>query len=150
MKVLILLIFNLILAGSTFALEDQFAKKSFKNPLREISVIISDDGFYPNRIVAYQGEKLKIFATTTSSQKQCFVLQKHELFLAVEKGLVNEGEVLLEHAGRFKFFCPASNKEGHITVLEKSNPRDQEFGSNREPASVQPSYWVPRDYDEGF
>ena len=125
---------------------EMFGEKKFKNPIREISVIVTDDGFFPNKISAFEGEKVRFFVTSTAKDKQCFILQKHELFLGVAKGSVNEGEVLLESPGRFRFFCPSHKKQGFLTVIKK----EVEVEEVREPASVQkPVYWTPRENDEG-
>lgn len=130
-------------------IEKDFRKKVYKQPLREFSVIVTDDGFYPNKMMAFVGEKVRFFLTTTSKKSQCFVLQKHEIFISAEKGRLNEAEVVLENPGRYKFYCPASKHEGFLTVTEK-------FAAQEEPArtvaseevSDKPKYWTPRDYDE--
>jgi hypothetical protein len=143
----ILIIISILISSNAWT-QDQFKKKLYKNPVRELSIIVTDDGFFPSRIMAFQGERVKFFITSTSKKKQCFILQKHDVFLAVENGQVNEGSVLLDHAGRFKFYCPASEVKGFLTVFEKSN-KDSEEGV-RAPASTKPNYWLPRDYDEDF
>lgn len=121
-----------------------FEEKTFDIPVREISIIATDDGFYPNKVMAFTGEKVRFFITSTSGQKQCFILQKHDVFVAAEKGKVNEAHIELENAGRYKFYCPSTTFTGHLTVFEKFK---QEDGFERAPASVKPKYWMPRDYD---
>lgn len=132
-------------------IEKDFRKKKFKQPVREFAVIATDDGFYPNKIMAFVGEKVRFFLTTTTKKPQCFVLQKHEVFISAEKGRLNEAEAILENPGRYKFYCPAGQHEGHLTVMEKSVPMDQN-GPERNIASEttlnKPRFWVPRDYDE--
>ena len=124
---------------------EMFGEKVFDTPVREISVIITDDGFFPNKISAFEGEKVKFFVTSTAKDKQCFILQRHELFLGVANGAVNEGEVQLDIPGRFRFFCPSHKKQGFLTVIK----RQVEVVEAREPASVErPRYWTPRN-DEG-
>lgn len=121
---------------------EMFGEKVFEQPVREISVIITDDGFFPNKISAFEGERVKFFITSTAKDKQCFILQRHELFLGVAKGKVNEGEIVLNDAGRFRFFCPSHKKQGHLTVIGKK----EEVETLRAPASVaKPKFWTPRD-----
>lgn len=139
MKTLLLITF---LIPSAFAKD--FGEKTFDKPVREISVIVTDDGFYPNKMMAFEGERIKFFITSTSKKSQCFVLQKHEVFVAADKGMVNESEVVVENAGKFKFYCPSFPHHGHLTVFEKFAAEEKE---NREPASEKPKYWLPRDYD---
>lgn len=125
-------------------LEKNFKKKIYDAPLREVSVIVSDDGYYPNKIVAFQGEKIHFYITSTSKKNQCFILQKHEVFVSAEKGMVNEAEIVADQAGRFKFYCPSSKFTGHLTVFEKYAAEDE---IKRSIASEKPKYWLPRDYD---
>lgn len=147
MKRFAIVLFSIFISSNLWA-QDQFSKKLYKNPVRELSIIVTDDGFFPSRIMAFKGERVKFFITSTSKKKQCFILQKHDVFLSVENGQVNEGSVLLDHAGRFKFYCPASEVKGYLTVFEKSNIESEQ--SARTPASTKPNYWLPRDYDENF
>ncbi len=129
--------------------ETNFKKKVFKNPLREISVIVTDDGFYPNKIMAFKGDKVRFYITSTSKKNHlCFVLHKHEVFVSAEKGKVNEVEVLIENPGRYKFYCPSTKYVGYLTVFEKfSEEEDQKRSIASEVGSGKPNYWIPRDYD---
>ncbi len=142
MKVILILLF---LSTSVFAVD--FDERYFDRPMREVSVIVTDSGFFPDQMMAFEGEKIKFYITSTAGKNQCFVLQKHEVFIAAEKGLINEGEVTLDNAGKFKFYCPSFKYQGWLTVIEKGKPKEQ-----RKPASVEekPNYWLPRDYDKGF
>ncbi len=125
-------------------LEKNFKKKTYEFPLREVSIIVSEDGFFPNKIMAFQGERIHFYITSTSKKAQCFVLQKHEVFVSAEKGSVNEAEIIVDRAGRFKFYCPSAKYEGHLTVFEKYAPEEE---IQRSIASEKPNYWLPRDYD---
>lgn len=138
MKTLILV--SMIFSASIFA--QVYEKKVYKRPLREVSIIVTDDGFYPNKVVAFQGEKLHFFVTSTANAPQCFLLQNHEIFLSAEKGKVNEGDILVDKPGRYRFYCPSTKFEGHLTVIEKFKDEPK-----RDIASEKPKYWLPRDYD---
>lgn len=123
-----------------------FDEKYYEQPVREVSIIVSDTGFFPDQMMAFEGEKIKFFITSTSKKSQCMVLQKHELFMAAEKGVVNEAEVTVDHPGKFRFYCPSFGHEGWLTVFKKG-----EVEETRKPANVEeekPKYWLPRDYDE--
>ena len=138
-----LLIFILFTSFSAAAID--FEEKYYERPVREVSIIVTDTGFFPDQMMAFEGEKLKFFVTSTSKKSQCMVLQKHELFLAAEKGIVNEAEVTVEHPGKFRFYCPSFGHEGWLTVFKKGNANEEA----RKPASEEekPNYWLPRDYD---
>lgn len=129
-------------------LGENFQKKTFKTPLREVAIIVTDDGFYPDNISAFEGERLRFFITSTSKKSQCFILQKHEVFVSAEKGLVGEAQVLLENAGHFKFYCPSSKFQGYLTVMERfENEKAQKRSVAREGGPSKRGYWLPRDYD---
>lgn len=144
----ILFLFLILPISSLSAVADDMAKiKYFKKPLREYSIILTDEGYYPEKIMAYVGEKVRFFVTSTKKKPECFVMQDHKLFLSARMGQISEGEVVFKDAGKYKFYCPSSKHKGYITVIEKtSNVEEQK----RQIASeeVKPSYWVPRDYDE--
>lgn len=140
-----LLVFICFISTVLYAEEDGFKKKVFKEPLREISVIVTDEGYYPNRIMAFEGERVRFYVTSTSKKGQCFILKNHEIFVSAEKGQVNEVEFIAEKTGRFKFYCPSAKFQGHLTVFEKADKVKEEV--KRKVASEKPSYWLPRDYD---
>jgi len=146
LKVLILFLTVASLASAgDVPLGKKFRGKVFKNPLREISIIVTDDGFYPNKIMAHEGEVLRFFVTSTSKKAQCFVLQKHDVFIAAETGVINEIEIEIKKPGRFKFYCPSSKFLGYLTVIEKSLEDTEQ--ARRDIASKKHNYWMPRDYD---
>lgn len=132
-------------------IEKDFKKKIYKNPLREFSIIVTDDGFYPNKLIAYVGEKVRFFVTSTTKNSQCFVLQKHEVFISAEQGHLNETETTLENPGRYKFYCPTTKHSGYLTVIDKASQAKEaarSVASESEEKPERPKYWTPRDYDE--
>ena len=150
----------LIFTSQVLFANEIFAPKKYKRPLREVSIIVTDDGMYPNKILGYVGEQLRIFVTSTAKKDQCFLLENHEVFLGVSKGKLNEGTVNLENAGRFKYYCPSSNHRGHLTVINKNDlgtkpeedrtPASVDSLQEREPEPPVPSYWIPRDSEESL
>lgn len=125
---------------------EKFGAIKYQQPLREVSVIVSEDGFYPSKIMAYEGEKIKFFVTSTNNTGHCFVLQKHNVFISAQKGRVGEGETIVDKAGRYKFYCPANKSTGYLTVFKKFNP-EEKTQLKRDVASEKVIHWMPRDYD---
>ena len=70
---IIILLSMLIVVKSAIAVE--LKEKVFKHPTREVSVIVTEDGYYPNRIMAFEGEKIRFFVTATSKKNFCLVLE---------------------------------------------------------------------------
>ncbi|OFZ77034.1 MAG: hypothetical protein A3K03_12820 [Bdellovibrionales bacterium RIFOXYD1_FULL_44_7] len=136
-----------------FALEmpnDEVAPKfgsiqTFFPPQRIHSVIVSETGYYPDSIMLFKGERLKLFVTGTTVQPSCLMIPSKEIFLAAEKGVITEGEVSFEQTGVYEFFCPAKrNIKGKIVVIEKKAQTDK---IKREVASKNKvkQHWYPKD-----
>lgn len=121
-----------------------FKSKEFESPTREYSVIATDQGYFPDRLFAYVGEKARFFVTSTSKSPQCFLLQDHKIFLAAEKGKMQEGSVTFRYPGRFEFYCPSTKFKGHVTVVERPGAKKKK--QVRDVASVKKDYWTPKDY----
>lgn len=136
----IFLFISLIIPFTSYG--DKFQEKFYNNPVRDISVIASNDGYYPNSISAFVGEKVRFFVTATSKTSQCFVLQKHDIFIAAEVGKVGEGHTVLDREGKFKFYCPSTKFVGYLNVIKKHSKKPK-----RTIASERPNYWLPRDKD---
>lgn len=109
-------------------------------PLREVSVIVTPEGYYPRNLTVFQGERVKFYVTSTVDEAGCFIVQGQKVFMAASKGKVSEAEAVFEHPGSFAFYCPSNKNDGKITVLENKN------GPRRGIASDE-SKWVPREYD---
>jgi hypothetical protein len=113
-------------------------------PIRSYSVILTENGFSPENLVAYEGETLKINVTATSGDKGCLFLRSHNVFIPAQRGKIHYGSTQLNEQGRFEFYCPSLKHKGTLTVLE--TPQKE---VKREIASEKPevNYWIPRDYD---
>ena len=147
------MVLSMMISAGANALEmpkDELAPKfgalqSFTPPQRIHSVIVSETGFYPDSIMLFKGERLKLFVTGTTLQPSCLMIPSKEIFLAAEKGIITEGEVTFDQIGVYEFFCPSKrNIKGKIVVIEKKAQTDK---IKREVASKnkvnQP--WYPKD-----
>lgn len=112
-------------------------------PSREVSVIVTAEGYYPKSITVFQGEKVKFYVTSTVEQPDCMLVQGHKVFLAANKGKIAEAEAVFETAGEFSFYCPASKHNGKITVIKKNEPRAVRGLASQN----DPSVWTPKEYD---
>lgn len=133
MKLLILLT---LFSFTTFAQEEVHADRAS----REISIIVGEHGYYPEKLTVFKGERLKVYVTSTSSNPSCVIFDEHKLFLSARKGSITEGEVVVKNSGTFDIFCPSSKFKSKLIVLVK--PSDKK---GREVAS-KPTYWMPREY----
>lgn len=128
------------------ALEDTFSTaKSFDTPLREKSIIVTKEGYYPKQTSVFVGERVRFFVTSTTDNNECFILRDKSLFLAAEKGKVSEGEVLFTKPGTHEYYCPTGQLKGRLTVLER--PKEVHERSIASEEEQRPRYktWMPRD-----
>ncbi len=111
-------------------------EKKLEKPTREISIIVTKEGYYPKSLSVFEGEKVKFFITSTVEDPSCVIVESHKVFMAATKGKITEGEAVFDKAGEFAFYCPSSKNDGKIVVLRKHQPK-------REIAS---DVWMPREY----
>lgn len=109
-------------------------------PTREVSIIVTKEGYYPKSISVFEGEKIKFYVTSTVEAPDCLIVEGHKVFLAANKGKVTEGEALFDKAGEFAFYCPSSKNDGRVVVIRKSSIK-REIASEKTPA-----VWMPKEY----
>lgn len=145
-NLLFLLILPISMVGEAIAINQA---KVFEKPKREHSIILTESGYYPKHIVAFEGERLKLFVTSTMSKPDCLVVEDHKIFLEATKGKIVAAEAMLGQAGEYKFYCPSSEYKGQLTVLKRKKIKEEakEVIPSRNIASEKPGYWIPRDYD---
>ena len=114
-------------------------------PERAIAIIVSKEGFYPQNLSVFEGEKLKILVTSVSDEPSCFTLPEKNLFLSALKGKISEGVLYFDRQGTYKFHCPAGNIQGSITVLKKKVIKGNERAVASESEKLAPRVWRPRD-----
>lgn len=87
--------------------------------VQEISLIISDYGYFPNKIFVTQGVPVKIYMTTPSKVTLCFMLDNWGLKKGVLPGRVEELSFVPDAPGDYRFYCPVKSIEGTLTVREQ-------------------------------
>jgi len=140
---------------------DKFQDK-FQKPERFFSIIASKEGYYPNKIILFKGEKATFFVTSIVKDPSCLIVEGADLFLPANLGKMSEGSMTFEQAGEFQFYCPSSANRGTILVLGereraapliKINRRDgrdlasEDTSSNTLIQSTVPkNTWRPKEY----
>ncbi len=110
----------------------------FARPYKEISIIVTKEGFYPDKISAFEGEKIRFFITSTEENGSCFTLPQKNIFLSAHVGKITEAEVVFDRSGEFPFYCSVGKVKGALTILMKEN--------KRRGIASQLDKWVPKDY----
>ena len=118
----------------------------YQSPLRSYSIIASQDGYYPDKLVAFEGEKVKFFVTGTDKIPNCFIIQQKGLFLAANLGTITEGEVFFDKAGEYEFHCPTNNIRGKLTILSRDSlkPKVEEKKESKRGIASE-TEWTPKD-----
>lgn len=151
MKVLIIsLFFSFLSFGESY---DHHSFKKFDIPERSFSIILSDEGYYPSEIVAFEGEKINFFVTSTTNDTQCLLLKGHELFLSASRGKISFGEVILKDVGEFQYYCPGYESVGRVIVLGKSKAKKSIFHKSKPSGARtlasdkdESGEWKPKDF----
>lgn len=118
------------------------AEASKENPLREVAVIVTQEGYYPKSISVFEGEKVKFYVTSTVEAPDCLIVESHKVFMAANKGKVTEAEAVFDKAGEFAFYCPSSKNDGKVVVLKKPQAKKREIASEKNDSMV----WTPKEY----
>ena len=130
------LFFLLLLTTTLYA--DEPAKAQ---PRREVSIIVTKEGYYPKSVSVFEGEKIKFFLTSTVEEPSCLIVESHKVFMAANKGKLTEGEAVFDKPGEFALYCPSSKNDGKIVVLKKQLPK-REIASEK----GEPTVWTPKEY----
>lgn len=131
-----------LLLFSFFILFAVYAAEETKRPSREISVIVTKEGYYPRSLSIFEGEKVKFYVTSTVESPSCLIVESHKVFLAANKGKISEGEAVFDKAGEYAFYCPSSKNDGKIVVMKKTSPV-REVASEKIKDSM---IWTPKEY----
>ncbi|MCM2351725.1 MAG: cupredoxin domain-containing protein [Bacteriovoracaceae bacterium] len=118
------------------------ATAASERPLREVAVIVTQEGYYPKSLSVFEGEKIKFYVTSTVEEPHCMIVESHKVFLAANKGKVTEAEVVFDKAGEFSFYCPSSKNNGKVVVLKKQVPKREVASEKKHDGML----WTPKEY----
>jgi len=98
-----------------------------KTGVQEISLIVSDYGYFPSRIWVNQNVPVKIYLSTPSKATMCFMLDQWGLKKGISPGKIEEITFVPEQHGEYRFYCPVKSIEGRLMVREA--PSSSEISS---------------------
>ncbi len=133
-----------MMTTKALALEESYNKeRSLDVPYREQAVIISKEGFYPNRLIVFKGEKVRFFVTAVGVDSACFNIPDKNVYSTAKQDKIVEAETFFDKVGVFQFNCPNNTFTGRVMVLEKPSDRDETM--RRGLASDTVKVWRPKD-----
>lgn len=133
-----------LLSHSAFAIQETYHKeRKLDVPYREQAIIVGKEGFYPNRLTVFKGEKVRFFVTAVGVDSACFNIPDKNVFSTPLKDKIAETEVFFDKVGVFQFNCPNNTFTGRVMVLEKASDRLET--ERRGLASDIVKVWKPKD-----
>ena len=138
----ILLILFVFLSTELFAFTKNIVSDIFDAPERSLGVIITDNGFVPNRLVASVGEELHLYITNISSNQSCFIMDKTEVFKGVPRKQLVKLKMELHSSGEFLFYCPSQNFQGKLVVLSQETTIKNKLVRDDAKSG---DFWMPED-----
>ena len=134
----------MLISVQALAIEDSYHKAvTLDVPYREQAVIMTKEGFYPNRLTVYKGEKVRFFVTTVGDESACFNIPDKNIYTTAKSGKIIEAETFFDKAGTYQFNCPNNSFAGRVMVIEKESDRQETM--RRGLASDVVKIWKPKD-----
>jgi heme/copper-type cytochrome/quinol oxidase subunit 2 len=92
-------------------LRDEAVKPAevFKNGLQEVSLIISDTGYLPARLIVRKNIPVRLYLTSASPSTLCFILDEFKVQKGVATQTVEVVDLMPTKAGEYKFYCPVND-----------------------------------------
>lgn len=85
---------------------------------QEVSVIVSDQGYFPPKISVTQGVPVKMFLSASSGSTLCMMVDEWNIKKGVAPGKVEELTFTPTTPGVYRFYCPVKSIEGSLVVRE--------------------------------
>lgn len=90
----------------------------FKNGVQEFSLIATDTGYLPSRLIVRRNIPVRLFLTSGSARTLCFVMDDFSLRKGMAPQKVEEVRFLPTKAGQYKFYCPVQEIQGTVVVRD--------------------------------
>lgn len=110
---------------------------------QEVSLIVSDSGYYPSRIFVTPNIPVKMYMSTPSKSTLCFMIDNWGVKKGVTPGRVEEIMFTPDKPGNYRFYCPVKGIEGMLTVREPQSEQSRNVASTssaniQEPMKLEP------------
>ena len=88
--------------------------------VQEFGIIVTEKGFFPNKIVVRRNIPVNLYLTATDSRSLCFVMKKGEYNFHRGVGSKNVEQISFRptETGPFEFHCPINNIKGNLIVRD--------------------------------
>lgn len=91
-----------------------------KYGVQEHSIIVTDKGYFPNKVVVRRNIPVNLYLTATDSQNLCFVMKNDEynFHRGVGSKRIETISFKPTRPGPYKFHCPIQHIEGTLIVRD--------------------------------
>ena len=86
--------------------------------VQEISVIASDQGYFPRTVFVTQDIPVRMFVTGASNKPLCIMMDTFNVRRQLKAQQIQEITFTPNAPGRYRFYCPVNGMEGIVVVRE--------------------------------
>ncbi|MCO5144264.1 MAG: cupredoxin domain-containing protein, partial [Oligoflexia bacterium] len=90
----------------------------YKHGVQELSIILTETGFLPNKIYVRKNIPVRLFLTSGSPESLCFIMDDFSIREGVGNQLIKDIRLLPNKAGTYRFYCPVREIEGSMIVRD--------------------------------
>lgn len=128
------------LGVSANEMPDRPSFKAYEFPKREFAVVLTEQGYFPDKLIFFAGEEISLWFTTTQEQVACLQLHgpstSSTVLVSAKKGELHRATLKLDQPGLYSFNCPGFSFAGTAVVLGEPQQRHDTVAIPRAPASV--------------
>jgi hypothetical protein len=89
-----------------------------RKAVQEVSVIVTDLGFFPSTLFVTQGIPVRLYVTGASKKSQCIMMDAFGVRRQIQNQKIEEITFTPEESGTFAFSCPMNGARGALLVKE--------------------------------
>lgn len=86
--------------------------------VQEVSVIASDQGYFPRTVFVTQDIPVRMFVTGASNKALCIMMDTFNVRRQLKAQQIQEITFTPNAPGRYRFYCPVNGMEGTVVVRE--------------------------------
>ena len=90
----------------------------YKHGVQEVAVIATDTGYLPSKIFLRRNIPVKLFLTSASASKLCFMMDDFSVRKGIANQAVEQVSFLPTKPGTYRFYCPVKEIEGQVVVRD--------------------------------
>jgi plastocyanin domain-containing protein len=90
----------------------------YKHGVQEVALILTDTGYLPAKIFVRRNIPVKLFLTSASARKLCFMMDDFSIRKGVSNQSVEQVSFMPTKRGQYRLYCPDLELEGQVVVRD--------------------------------